>query len=169
MDNHQNEVVQELRESLGDEAVCATRDEIVWLMQDESWLSPVLQRDIERRTLEQGAGFGVQAVVRPISEEDVIELARIAARRRVPLIPRGAGTSNFGLLAPEGGGLIVDLRGLAGDPQVGNGVARAPAGTLQGNMERAARAKGLELLVLTTTYAIATIGGWLGGGHIGLG
>src|SRR5215831_7392942 len=169
MDNLLTEVVDELRESLGDEAVCAARDEIVWLMRDESWLSPVLQRDIERRTLEQGEGFGIQAVVRPISEEDVIELARIAARRRVPLIPRGAGTSNFGLLAPDGGGLIVDLRGLAGDPQVGNGVARAPAGTLLGNIERAARARGWELPVLPTTYAIATIGGYLCGGHAGLG
>lgn len=169
MANVQTEVVDELREVLGDDAVCASRDEIVWLMRDESWLSPVLQRDIERRTREQGAGFGVQAVVRPISEEDVIQLARIAARRRIPLIPRGAGTSNFGLLAPEEGGLIVDLRGLAGDPQVANGTVRAPAGTLQGNMEKAARASGCELPVLTTTYAIATIGGYLCGGHTGLG
>jgi hypothetical protein len=169
MDNLQTEVVRELREALGKEAVSASSDEIVWLMRDESWLSPVLQRDVERRTREQGARFGVQAVVRPTSEEDVIELARIAARRRIPLIPRGAGTSNFGLLAPEEGGLIVDFRGLAGDPRVGNGVVQAPAGTVQGNMERAACARGLELPVLTTTYAIATIGGWLCGGHAGIG
>jgi FAD binding domain len=169
MDNVQSGVVHELRDALGDEAVSASSAEIVRLMRDESWLSPVLHREFERRTREQGASLGVEAVVRPISEEDVIELARIATRRRVPLIPRGAGTSNFGLLAPEEGGLIVDFRGLAGDPQVGNGVVRAPAGTLQGNMERAARAEGLELPVLTTTYAIATIGGWLCGGHAGLG
>jgi hypothetical protein len=169
MDNPRNEVVQELREALGDEAVCASSDEIVWLMRDESWLSPVLQRDVERRTREQGAGFGVQAVVRPISEEGVIQLARIAARRRIPLIPRGAGTSNFGLLVPEGGGLIVDFRGLAGDPQVRHGAVRAPAGTLQGHMEKEARARGWELPVLSTTYAIATIGGWLCGGHAGIG
>lgn len=169
MDNLQTEVVHELREALGNEAVCTSSDEIVWLMRDESWLSPVLQRDIGRRTREQGARFGVQAVVRPISEEDVIQLARIAARRRIPLIPRGAGTSNFGLLAPEGGGLIVDLRGLTGDPQVRNGTVRAPAGTLQGHMERAARAKGSELPVLSTTYAVATIGGWVCGGHVGIG
>jgi hypothetical protein len=169
MGNLETEVVHELREALGDGAVSASCAEIAWLMRDESWLSPILQREIERRTKEHGASLGVQAVVRPINEEDVIRLARIAARRRIPLIPRGAGTSNFGLLAPEEGGLIVDLRGLAGDPQVGNGVVRAPAGTLQGNMERAARAEGLELPVLTTTYAIATIGGWLCGGHAGLG
>ncbi len=36
-------------------------------------------------------------------------------------------------------------------------------------MEKVARARGWELPVLTTTYAIATIGGWLCGGHAGLG
>jgi hypothetical protein len=168
-DNSQAAVVRELREALGDEAVCSTSEEIVRLMRDESWLSPVLQREIERRTKEEGAGLGVQAVVRPTSEDDVIELARIAARNRVPLTPRGAGTSNFGLLAPEEGGLIVDFRGLTGDPQLGDDTVRAPAGTLQGKMEKAARAKARELPVLTTTYAVATIGGWLCGGHAGIG
>jgi hypothetical protein len=169
MDDHQTDVVYELRRTLGSDAVCALSDEIAWLARDESWLSPVLHRQNELRTKEQGASFGVQAVVRPVSEDDVIKLARLAARRRVPLILRGAGTSNFGLIAPQDGGLIVDLRGLAGDPQIDGGAVRAPAGTLQGNMEKAARAHGLELPVLTTTYATATIGGFLCGGHAGLG
>jgi FAD/FMN-containing dehydrogenase len=99
----------------------------------------------------------------------VIALARIAAPQRVPLVLRGAGTSNFSLIAPQDGGLIVDLRGLAGPPQVSDGAVRAPAGTLIGHMEKAARACGLELPVLPTTYATATIGGFLCGGHAGLG
>ncbi len=169
MDNPQIEVVRELRERLGDRAVFSSSEEILRLMRDESWLSPILQREIERRTKEQGAGLGVQAVVRPTSEEDVIQLARIVARNRVPLTLRGAGTSNFGLLAPEEGGLIVDLRGLTGDPELCNNTVRAPAGTVQGKMERAARSRSQELPVLTTTYAVATIGGWLCGGHAGLG
>jgi FAD/FMN-containing dehydrogenase len=163
------DVVYELRKALGHQAVCASNDEIEWLARDESWLSPILQRRFERRVQEQGAGFGVQAVVRPVSEEDVIKLARIAASRRIPLLLRGAGTSNFGLIAPEDGGLIVDLRGLAGDPKVRDGAIWAPAGTLQGNMEKAARAGGFEMPVLTTTYGDATIAGFLCGGHIGLG
>jgi FAD binding domain len=169
MDNPQIEVVRELRERLGDRAVLSSSEEILRLMRDESWLSPILQREIERRTKEQGAGLGVQAVVRPTSEEDVIQLARIVARNRVPLTLRGAGTSNFGLLAPEEGGLIVDLRGLTGDPELRNNTVRAPAGTVQGKMERAARSRSHELPVLTTTYSVATIGGWLCGGHAGLG
>jgi hypothetical protein len=169
MINPQIEVVRELRERLGDDAVSSSSQEITRLIRDESWLSPILHREIERRTQERGAGLGVQAVVRPTSEEDVIELARIAARNRTPLIIRGAGTSNFGLLAPEEGGLIIDLRGLTGDPQVSENAVRAPAGTVQGKMEKAARSRSRELPVLTTTYSVATIGGWLCGGHAGLG
>jgi FAD/FMN-containing dehydrogenase len=169
MDNPHIDVVYELRRALGKEAVCAANDEIEWLARDESWLSPILQHQFERRVHEQGAGFGVQAVVRPVSEADVIKLARIAAARRVPLLLRGAGTTNFGLIAPEDGGLIVDLRGLVGDPQVCNGAISAPAGTIIGDMEKTARASGFEMPVLTTTYAGATIGGFVCGGHIGLG
>jgi FAD binding domain len=169
MDNPQTMVVRELRETLGDAAVSSSSEEILRLMRDESWLSPILQREIERRTEEEGEGLGVQAVVRPRSEEDVIALARVAARNRVPLTPRGAGTSNFGLLTPEEGGLIVDFRGLTGDPELRDNTVRAPAGTVQGKMERAARSRSRELPVLTTTYSVATIGGWLCGGHAGIG
>jgi FAD/FMN-containing dehydrogenase len=169
MDNPQTEVVRELRETLGDAAVSSSSEEILRLMRDESWLSPILQREIERRTKEQGEGLGVQAVVRPTREEDVIGLARIAARNRVPLTPRGAGTSNFGLLAPEEGGLIVDFRGLTGDPELRDDTVLAPAGTVLGKVERAARAEARELPVLTTTYSIATVGGWICGGHAGIG
>jgi FAD/FMN-containing dehydrogenase len=169
MRNPRTEVIQELRATLGKNAVSSSNEEIMRLLRDESWLSPILQREIERRARDQGADLGVAAVVRPASEEDVIALAMIAARNRVPLTPRGAGTSNFGLLAPEEGGLIVDLRGLTGDSQFRDDTVRAPAGTVQGKMERVARANERELPVLTTTYAIATIGGWLCGGHAGIG
>ena len=169
MDNPQIEVVRELRVKLGDRAVSSSSQEISRLIRDESWLSPILQREIERRTKERGASLGVQAVVRPTSEEDIIELTRIAVRNRIPLIIRGAGTSNFGLLAPEDGGFIIDLRGLTGDPEVRDNTVRTPAGTVQGKMEKAARSKSRELPVLTTTYSVATIGGWLCGGHARLG
>ncbi|HXQ53014.1 MAG TPA: FAD-binding oxidoreductase [Stellaceae bacterium] len=169
MDTIESDLIRELREALGADAVRSSSEDIVRMMKDESWLSPVLQRELERRNKTEGAARGVQAVVRPASEEAVRRLAAIAVRHRIALTPRGAGTSNFGLLAPEEGGLIVDFRGLSGEPQVTDGAVRAPAGTFQGTMEKAARATGQELPVLTTTYAEATIGGWLCGGHAGLG
>lgn len=165
----ETDAVRELRRELGDRAVRTSPSDIVRFLRDNSWLSPVLAQELERRSASDGAGLGVQAVVTPANEADVVRLAAIAARHRLPLTPRGAGTSNFGLLTPANGGVIVDLRSLADPAVVDDGAVRAPAGTIQGNVEKAARATGQELPVMTTTYAQATIGGWIAGGHVGLG
>ena len=89
-------------------AVRTSVPEIVRFLRDNSWLSPVLAQALERRNESDGSVLGVQAVVTPATEADVISLAAIAARHRLPLTPRGAGTSNFGLLTPAEGGVIVD-------------------------------------------------------------
>ncbi|MGA2395090.1 MAG: FAD-binding oxidoreductase [Candidatus Lustribacter sp.] len=169
MDTIQTDTVRELRAELGDDAVRSSVTEIVRFLRDNSWLSPVHQAALAARTESDGAGLGVLAVVTPADEAAVMRLAALAARRRLPLTPRGAGTSNFGLLTPSDGGLIVDMRGLTGPAVITGDAARAAAGTLQGNVESAARAAGRELPVLTTTYAQATIAGWIAGGHVGLG
>jgi FAD/FMN-containing dehydrogenase len=161
--------VRELRRELGEASVRASAPEIVRFLRDNSWLSPVHQAELERRSETDGPVLGVQAVVSPADEKAVVRLAAIAARHRLQMTPRGAGTSNFGLLTPADGGVIVDMRGIAGPAVIAADSARAPAGTLQGAVETAARAQGRELPVLTTTYAQATIGGWIAGGHVGLG
>lgn len=49
------------------------------------------------------------AVVWPLSAEDVIEIVRIAARLRTPLIPFGAGTSLEGHVNAPRGGISLDM------------------------------------------------------------
>ncbi len=163
------DAVRELMAALGDGAVRTAQADIARVLKDQSWLSPVLQQALEQRSAADGPLLGIEAVVIPASERDVLETASIAARHRMPITARGAGTSNFGLVTPEHGGIIVDMRGVRGDAQVADGEVSAPAGTPQGVLEKAARARGQELPVLTTTYASATIGGWIAGGHVGLG
>jgi hypothetical protein len=161
--------IRELKAALGDSAVRTSQPDIARVLKDQSWLSPVLQQALEQRSASDGPLLGIEAVVVPASERDVLEAAAIAARHRMPITARGAGTSNFGLVTPEHGGIIVDMRGVMGDARVANGEVSAAAGTAQGVLEKAARARGQELPVLTTTYASATIGGWIAGGHVGLG
>lgn len=169
MDTIQSDALRDLRRELGDVAVRSSASDIVRFLRDNSWLSPVLAESLEQRNEADGPVLGVAAVVTPADEAAVVRLAAIAARHRLPLTPRGAGTSNFGLLTPAEGGIIVDLRSIAGPARIDGAAARAPAGTLQGAVETAARAAGRELPVLTTTYGQATIGGWIAGGHVGLG
>jgi FAD/FMN-containing dehydrogenase len=169
VDTIESNALRELRAELGAASVRSKAPEIVRFLRDNSWLSPVHQAELERRSEADGPVLGVQAVVSPVDEAAVVRLAAIAARHRLQMTPRGAGTSNFGLLTPADGGIIVDMRGIAGPAVLSRNAANAPAGTLQGDVETEARSAGRELPILTTTYAQATIGGWIAGGHVGLG
>ena len=49
------------------------------------------------------------AVAQPTSEEQLVELVRWATARRVPLTPRGKGSSGYGGAIPVKKGLVVDF------------------------------------------------------------
>lgn len=162
-------VLADLRKAVGDENILTGSDEVMRVIKDNSWLSPILAQDLDRRREIEGPTLGVLAVATPTSEQAVVALAEAAVRYRVPVTPRGSGTSNFGLVTPTAGGLILDLRSLRSEARLeGDGIT-AGAGTTPAVMERTARREGRELTVLTTTYVSATVGGWVAGGHVGLG
>ncbi|MGC1247987.1 MAG: FAD-binding protein, partial [Spirulinaceae cyanobacterium] len=47
-------------------------------------------------------------VVRPSNEKEVIQIAKVCVKYRVPLTIRGAGTGNYGQCIPLQGGVILD-------------------------------------------------------------
>jgi|Deesub1362B_J571_1020462.scaffolds.fasta_scaffold03311_4 glycolate oxidase len=49
------------------------------------------------------------AVVRPVSTEEVVEIVKVASRKRIPLVARGAGTSLSGAPLPCEGCIVVDF------------------------------------------------------------
>lgn len=163
------EVVADLVAAIGQGGLQTTPEAIIRVLKDNSWLSPVHTEEFDRRREAKGPTLGVVAVVAPTTVQEVRDVVEVAVRHRTPITPRGGGTSNFGLVTPEHGGVVLDLRGLKGPCEVIDDEITAPAGVLQGVMERAARDAARELTVLTTTYASATIGGWIAGGHVGLG
>jgi FAD/FMN-containing dehydrogenase len=162
-------LLDELRLAVGDAAVSTDPPVISRILRDNSWLSPVLTAQYEERRRLTGPSMGVIAAVSPASDDQVQEVLRLAVRYRVPVSARGSGTSNFGQAAPTEGGILLDLRQLTGEIRLDGRAVAAHAGELQGKLERAARASGRELTLLTTTYDFATVGGWVAGGHVGLG
>ena len=84
---------------------------------------------------------------------------------------RGAGSGNYGQAVPLHGGILVSLHRfnqiLEIDPTTQT--ARVQAGTRLGNLEREARKQGLELRFYPSTWATATVGGFVGGGFGGVG
>lgn len=163
------DLVSGLKTIVGDDGVVDDRDRIVKTIRDNSWLSPVLSDYIQPAVGDAGALAAVAAVVTPRDLEELRAVLRHAYRHRCPMVVRGGGTTNFGQTTPLEGGVVIDTTELAGNIEVGEDWIEADTGTLQQDLDAVAAREGRELTVLTTTYASSTIGGWICGGHVGLG
>ncbi len=101
------------------------------------------------------------AVVRPGGPEDVVRIVRWARRSRVPLVPRGAGTSLDGESVPPDGAVAVDLSGwrriLAIDPD--ELTARVEPGVVNFELQTALRPQGLFYPPNPGSWTRSTIGG----------
>ncbi|MFD6435656.1 FAD-binding and (Fe-S)-binding domain-containing protein [Streptomyces venezuelae] len=109
-------------------------------------------------------------VVFPRHADDVAAAVAAAAAHRVPVVPRGAGTSLAGQTV--GPGLVLDLsrhmnRIVELDP--GSGTALVEAGVVQDRLNRAANPWGLMFGPDTSTSNRATIGGMIGNNSAGSG
>ncbi|HXW19801.1 MAG TPA: FAD-binding protein, partial [Roseiarcus sp.] len=128
---------------------------------DFFWYSPILNEELR--------GKSAEVVVAPRDEADVIAIARAAARRGVPLTPRGGGTGNYGQAVPLQGGALVDFSGMTRLKWSKPGVVRVEAGAKMGAIDEALRASGFELRMHPSTKRTATIGGFVAGGSGGVG
>jgi len=128
---------------------------------DFSWFSPIMSAAL--------AGRLADVVVAPRSEEEVIRIASACARHRVPLVARGAGTGNFGQAVPLAGGAVVEMLGLERIVWRKPGSVRAQAGIRLGVLDEELKKYGRELRMHPSTKRLATLGGFVGGGHAGVG
>ena len=154
---------------LGEPAVLRDTAAIRRFLRDNSWLSPILRDHFGLRGGDGGTGVDADMVVTPESVEELRDVIALAVRHNSPIVVRGGGTTNFGQTIPLEGGVIVDARRLNRVLEITDTAITAEAGALQGDVDTAARAQGRELTVMVTTYESATVAGWVGGGHVGLG
>jgi FAD/FMN-containing dehydrogenase len=128
---------------------------------DFSWFSPIMSAALGNRQAE--------VILNPRSEEDVLRIAAACARHRVPLVARGGGTGNFGQAVPLAGGAVVEMTGLDKIVFQKDNVARAQAGIRLVQLDEHLRKSGRELRMHPSTKKLATLGGFVGGGHAGVG
>ncbi len=128
---------------------------------DFSWFSPIMSAAL--------AGRLAELVVAPRTEAEVVRVAAACARNRVPLVARGAGTGNFGQAVPLAGGAVVEMLGLDRITWQRPDGVRAQAGIRLGALDEALRRDGRELRMHPSTKRLATVGGFVGGGHAGVG
>lgn len=112
------------------------------------------------------------AVVRPGSEDEVVELLRVAREEGVSLVPRGAATSGYGGALPKAGAVVMDLssrmnRILGFDESAKT--ARVQPGVIWEVLEREANKRGLALRLYPSSAPSSTVAGWLAQGGSGFG
>ncbi len=101
------------------------------------------------------------AVVWPESTEQVAEIVKFANEHRIPIVPRGAGTSLSGGVIPIQGGIIIDLSRMNRilEMSIENRYARVQAGVVCDDLNRALAKHGFTFPPDPASSSVATIGG----------
>ncbi len=129
---------------------------------DFFWYSPVLKDRLDHLV----ADF----VVSPKSEAEVIEILKVCYQYDVPVTTRGAGTGNYGQAMPLAGGCVMHLRYLDKVKEVHPGRVIVEPGCLLKDLDAACKDhSGQEIRMFSSTWATATIGGFIAGGSGGVG
>ncbi len=154
--------------------VQAARDALAHLEIDENpaalksksrdffWYSPVLKTRLNHLV----GDF----VVAPKNEAEVIEVLKTCFAHDVPVTTRGAGTGNYGQAMPLAGGCILHMKNMTAVKEVHPGRVIIEPGCLLKDVDAATKAhSGQELRMFSSTWATATIGGFVAGGSGGVG
>ncbi len=135
--------------------------QIAKLSLDYYHFSPILQDQLKDKRGE--------LVVRPTNEEEVIQIAQTCVKYKIPLTVRGAGTGNYGQCIPLKGGIILDTSKMNKIHSIQPGTACVEPGVKMAAFDKKAHEIGWELRMAPSTYRTATIGGFIGGGSVGMG
>ncbi|NET48269.1 MAG: FAD-binding oxidoreductase [Merismopedia sp. SIO2A8] len=154
-------VINKIVRSLDGIEVIRDSAQVTKLSQDYYTFSPILQQQL--------SGKRGDVVVRPRSELDVMRVARHCVAHRVPVTVRGAGTGNYGQCVPLQGGVILDVSQMQKICWTEPGMACVEPGVKMAALDRVTREMGWELRMAPSTYRTATVGGFIGGGSMGMG
>ena len=129
---------------------------------DFFWYSPVLKDRLDHVV----ADF----VVSPRSEAEVIEILKTCYAHDCPVTTRGAGTGNYGQAMPLAGGCVMHLRHMDKVKEIHPGRVICEPGVLLKDLDAACKEhSGQEIRMFSSTWATATIGGFIAGGSGGVG
>jgi FAD/FMN-containing dehydrogenase len=128
---------------------------------DFYWYSPILKTQLDHVTGD--------VVVSPQSEGEIVEILKAAHRLKIPVTPRGSGTGNYGQAMPLAGGVVLNLADMNRVRAIKPGRAICEPGAILAKIDVETRVSGQELRMFPSTYATASIGGFVAGGSGGVG
>jgi FAD/FMN-containing dehydrogenase len=157
-----SELLNQLQTTVGPANVITEGDSLETLSKDFYWYSPVLKRQLDDKRAD--------AVVRPGTMEELRAVISACSRARVPVVPRGAGTGNYGQCVPIYGGVVLDLARLDKILEITtDGVVRCEPAARLGPIETEARKLGWELRCMPSTWMKSSMAGFFCGGSGGIG
>jgi FAD/FMN-containing dehydrogenase len=148
---------------LGKQGVFSDAKSLGVFSKDAYYYSPILKEQLESKLAD--------VIVAPQNIDELREVVQYAFKHSIPITPRGAGTGNYGQAVPLEKGIVLSTHRMNKilDINKETGVAHVQAGVRMGMLERQGRELGYELKCYPSTWATATIGGFIGGGFGGVG
>ncbi|MGD2245943.1 MAG: FAD-binding and (Fe-S)-binding domain-containing protein [Candidatus Aminicenantes bacterium] len=110
-------------------------------------------------------------VIQPQNEQELVELVRWAEERKIPLVPRGKGSSGYGGIIPTRRGIVVDfywMKDVVSIDEEKETVTVEPGITWE-QIDRQIKPKGLTIRLYPTSYPSSSAGGWMAQGGAGIG
>lgn len=128
---------------------------------DFFWYSPVLKGKLDH--------LEADFIVSPKSEAEVIEVLKACYENDCPVTTRGAGTGNYGQAMPLAGGCVMHMKHMAAVKEITPGRVVVEPGCLLKDLDAECNKTGQEIRMFSSTWATATVGGFIAGGSGGVG
>lgn len=149
-------VIEMLRQSFGPDALLTTdadRD----ARSHDTWPVATVWAKLGRHP------YRPDVVVLARSVADVVEVLRIGAATGTPVTAWGLGSSVTGQPLPVAGGIVLDLAGLTGEPELDeiDRTVTVPAGVRGSDLEAWLTDRGLTLNHSPQSLGRSTVGGWI--------
>ncbi len=121
--------------------------------------------------MEMGFKMMPDAVVRPISAEEVSAVVKLAVAERIPVVPRGGASWGYGGAMPCNGGIVMDMTTMnkVVRVDVDNLEIEVEAGATWEKVAEEAAKNGMFIGYYPSSKPAATIAGWIATGGIGVG
>ena len=110
-------------------------------------------------------------VAQPTSSEIVSNLIKYCLENKIPMVPRGHGTSGYGGALPTVGGLCVEMTRMNEIYNIDQDemTIEVGAGIIWGRLLENLEAQGLTLRAYPSSAPSSTVGGWVAAGGTGIG
>lgn len=155
-------LVDDLIGALGEETVSQDRSDLLAYGHD---VFPLALKQAG-----QGRPFALpEVVVFPHTAGEIAEVVRIARRHRTPVVPYGGGSGIVGGALPVGGGIVVELKGLAsiGEIDTISRLVSVGAGLNGQRLEDHLNERGFTTGHYPQSLRSSTVGGWVAHRAIG--